>query len=140
MDTLFFISIGCFFALFVAALAIARHLRIETVRSPQTSQPRPQLRSFPRNPPPQPRHDLPEQQVLHHLAQGKQPDWRFLISEQRRRRQSRGPYPFPSRKPPASVGPPARQHPHGANLSEPGDLQPPLPDPFPSSGTYGKRP
>ncbi len=97
MDALFLISIGCFFALFVAALAIARHIRVHGLQggrlSPDESiSPSSERQTSQRT-----------EQDLHVLAGRKEPDWRFLVSEDHRDLSRKASFSFNERKPPTSV-------------------------------------
>jgi hypothetical protein len=143
MDLLFFISIGCFFALFVAALAIARHVRIEAFRGPDPKQGTWQIS------PPEPARERAQlspahwtEQDLHTLVQRKQPDWRFLVSQTRDRTPFRTSVLPLGRKPSTSVSA-DRHRPDRAYLNQDlGDLS----DPYqpagprmPSTGTHARR-
>lgn len=85
MDVLLWISLMCFSVLFVAALAIASHIRVGVARPPSREQERWKLVEH---------HEeetvasssgrRPEQRVRS-LVQHKEPDWRFLVSGEHRR-------------------------------------------------------
>ena len=81
MDVLFFISVACFFALFVAALAIARHVRIERVhRRPDYDEIRSTGSGTSERQSP---FDRGRVQTVQNFSREKEPDWRFLISDGR---------------------------------------------------------
>lgn len=82
MSVLFLISVLCFFAIFVAALAVARHVRVQRLRSPylQVSDANPTTPTPPQHATIAPLTD----QSLRELIERKEPDWRFLVSENRR--------------------------------------------------------
>lgn len=86
MNLLFVISITCFFALFVTALSIARHVRSQELRLQQTEQ-RSKAAFVPHRPD---RQDLvlprTAAQTPDRLLRCKEPDWRFLVSHLGRRR------------------------------------------------------
>jgi hypothetical protein len=98
MDALFLISIGCFLTLFLAALGIARHIRLHGVRGEKL----PEAKSLS---PASVERETPQwtEQDLHILARRKQPDWRFLVSEEHRDLSRKVSFSFNARKPPASV-------------------------------------
>ena len=135
MDALFLTSIGCFFALFVTALAIARHVRLE---SPRRSASRDSEPPVPHASLQQTRATAPSraEQDLHTLGQHKQPDWRFLISEERRRT---SPNPA-ARKPPTPVRGTTRQRPDWTYFNKDlGDLSDPYEPAQPTSAAGGTR-
>ena len=85
MDALLVIALVCFFALFVVALAIARHIRVVDPQHHSTppdslwlGADRPEAIAI--HPISRPSID----QNLHNLVQYKEPDWRYLISGERR--------------------------------------------------------
>lgn len=81
MDALFFISVACFFALFVAALAIARHVRIERTHRKADREEIRRIDSEASE-----RLSLLRRgttQSVQSLSQEKEPDWRFLVSDER---------------------------------------------------------
>ncbi len=86
MDLLFVISIACFFALFVTALIIARHIRSQELRLQEAEQ-RSKAAFVPHR---SDRQDLvlprTAAQTPESLLRYKEPDWRFLVSHLRRRR------------------------------------------------------
>ncbi|GAC1361076.1 MAG: hypothetical protein NVSMB3_09220 [Acidobacteriaceae bacterium] len=104
MDALVIITLACFFALFVSALAIARHIRIVAAPPRGTSHPDLWLNSAP--PLAEDRHDLvlrqPAEQSLHQVVEHKEPDWRYLTTGGRRTLFPKQPLNHGVRKPPAS--------------------------------------
>jgi len=108
MDVLLLITVGCFFALFVTALAVARHVRFKPLRIPTTHGNADDLTPFLlRSESPRTRQPhAPGQssaQNLHALARHKQPDWRFLTSDEPRRFASAGAFDPSVRRPPCPV-------------------------------------
>lgn len=104
MDALLVITLVCFFALFVTALAITRHIRIVGPQHHHILQDPPWLAS----PPPEREvnnansRQMSDQSV-HQLVAHKQPDWRYLISGERRSVFSSKIVPPAMRKPPESA-------------------------------------
>lgn len=83
MDVLFLITLACFFALFVAALAIARHIRIVGARPGLV--PKDHIDPVPPRREPRATFSGPSvPQSVHSLVKHKQPDWRYLASGGRR--------------------------------------------------------
>ncbi len=86
MNLLFVISIACFFALFVTALGIARHVRSQELRLQEAEQ-RSKAAFVPHR---SDRQDLvlprTVAQTPDRLLRYKEPDWRFLVSHLGRRR------------------------------------------------------
>lgn len=83
MDVLLLITLACFFALFVTALAIARHIRIVEGRPSHVPQDRPP----PHPPVREVSHPVARRatdQSLHQLVEHKEPDWRYITSGERR--------------------------------------------------------
>jgi len=104
MDSLLIIALVCFFALFVAALAVARHIRIVEPQHDSIPQASLWLGAHPPEPAailPISRH--PTEQNVHKLVEHKEPDWRYLISGERRSMFSRKSIPPATRKPPGST-------------------------------------
>lgn len=132
MDALFVISIGCFFALFLTALAVARHLHIEAVRGAHAQEHdilRDSLESAPPRSP---------QQTLQTLAHKKQPDWRFLISEDAQRSHPSDSISPMMRKPPASVRVGRPKRPDWAYFNKDlGDLSDPYQPPASKAASTG---
>lgn len=126
MDVLFVISVVCFFGLFVAALAIARHVRVE--RRPATLEARHRLpSSSPLELHPEHRAPFrPCEQSLGSLAHCKQPDWRFLVSGDRHRTSSFDSPHTMLRKPLTPVRPASPPRPDWAYFNQDlGDLSDP---------------
>lgn len=127
MDVLLVITLVCFFALFAAAFAIARRIRIVAADPHDLRQSSHWL--VPGAAEPKSRNSAsrhPAEQAIHHLVQQKEPDWRFLIAEQRHHRWSRqGVSPAP-RKSPASVHLNGKQRPDWVYFNRGlGDLEDP---------------
>ncbi len=81
MDALFFITVACFFALFVAALSVARHVRIERTHRKET--PENIWGTHAITSERQSRFSGAAIQSVQNLSQVKEPDWRFLVSDER---------------------------------------------------------
>ncbi len=89
MNSLFAISTACFFGLFLVALAIAKHIGSQERRLPPAEQ---ELLSEHTRLRPGHHSHLPSEiaaQTSRTLMNHKQPDWRFLVSNARTRRNSR---------------------------------------------------
>lgn len=82
MDVLLVITLVCFFALFVTALATARHIRIVGPQNNRVHHDQTWLGSAP--PPRAANSRQMSDQSVHQLVEHKQPDWRYLISGERR--------------------------------------------------------
>ncbi len=130
MDALLVIALVCFFALFVVALAIARHIRI--VEPQHHCTPPDSLWLGSHRPEGAAIHPISRQSIdqnLHKLVQHKEPDWRYLISGERRSISSRKSISPATRKPPESARlslRERRERPHwtysdqnGADLTDP---------------------
>ncbi len=142
MDVLLLITVVCFLGLFVTAIAVARHVRIVETRLPERE----------RNPPRPSKYSsgatggtignfsgpmLATRQDSQSVALHKEPDWRFLVSQERR--VARGSTLSPLlRKPPASARDDRRERPDWAYFNEDlGDLADPYEPPTPKTAWTG---
>ncbi len=133
MDALFFISVACFFALFVAALAIARHVRIERTHRKKDREDVQRIDPRARDRPSLLRREAT--QSVQNLSQVKEPDWRFLVSDAHEEELSRR-----LRKPPVSTHADRLQRLNLTHFNkDPGDLSDPYQPPTTRAAHPGGR-
>ena len=100
MDVLLLLTGVCFLALFGSALLIARHVRIVDVRATEAEEDLPRVVDLKLDEDGPSQRRLSGGQALHEVMQKKEPDWRFLVSGERRRVWKGATSSLPPRKPP----------------------------------------